>query len=327
MRPIRAGILLAAILFSACGTSASQSASATNTASVLKGVAFSPPSSGVQAFLQALPALGGTLDWSGDWSELGNTSGSPYQISAMAKAQNLHLVVTVTAHRNSSPSKLLRPLDSQNLAAYLTDLDLYFAKFRPDYFGIGIEVNNLYQSDPAGYQSFVTLFAQAQAKVKQLSPNTRVFVAFQLEEMKGLNGGLRGGQNDPAKNQWQLLADFPNADLLAFTSYPFLIYHDPSQVPDNYYSEITAHTERPVAISELGWPSAPVATGWVSTAALQAQFITRFATLTQPVKPRFVLWLSAFDQPIAEPFTSIGLGAADGAHKPAWDTWRSSSFS
>jgi hypothetical protein len=319
-----------ALAFAACAGKSTANPSAPQGVGPLKGVAFSPPSGsqGVSTFFQNLPSLGGTTSWSGDWAELGPSNSSPYQISALAAAQHVHLVVIVTAHRNSSPPSLLRQLDEETKSTYLSDLDLYFGKYRPQYFGMGIEVNNLYEADPEGYRAFAKLFAGATAKIHQLSPSTRVFVVFQLEKMKGLNQGLLVGSTAPTSGEWQLLNDFPTADLFAFTSYPYLIYHEPAQIPSSFYADIATHTSKPLAISELGWPSANIAVGWSSTLQVQAQFIERFRALAAAVGFGFVLWLSAYDQnSSANPtFNNIGLALADGTKKPAWTRWEAATF-
>ncbi|MFI5282835.1 MAG: hypothetical protein ACHQ0J_06865 [Candidatus Dormibacterales bacterium] len=320
-----------ALAVAACASRPSAgAATAPPVAGHLKGVAFSPRagSQGVAAFLRELPSLGGTTSWSGDWAELASPSSSPYQISALAAAQSSPLVVIVSAHRNSAPAALVRPLDEPTEAAYLSDLDQYFGKFRPNYFGLGIEINNLFESDPSGYRAFTMLFEKAAAKIHQLSPSTQVFIVFQLEKMKGLKQGLLANSSIPASGEWQLLNDFPSADLFAFTSYPFLVYHDPSQIPSGYYTDIATHTSKALAISELGWPSAGVAAGWGSTEQIQADFIDRFQSLAKGVGFRFVLWLSAYDQSSSggATFSSIGLAQADGTQKAAWSRWEAATF-
>jgi len=52
--------------------------------------------------------------------------------------------------------------------------------------------------------------------------------------MKGLHGGPFGGTNDESLSQWGLLDDFPDADALAFTTCPCLVFKDPSEMPEDY---------------------------------------------------------------------------------------------
>jgi hypothetical protein len=57
------------------------------------------------------------------------------------------------------------------------------------------------------------------------------------------DGGLYGGANDPSKNLWFLLDKFPGADLIAFNTYPGMIYKTPSEIPADYFTGIKAHTK------------------------------------------------------------------------------------
>lgn len=139
--------------------------------------------------------------------------------------------------------------------------------------------------------------------------------------MKGLSGGLFGGINDPTKSQWSLLDRFPKSDIIAFTTYPGLIYENPSEIPADYYSEIKSHTVKPIAFTEIGWHSGTGPTGWESSDAEQAGFVTTFFSLTEELNKELVIWSFLYDQDISEPFNSMGLRRSDGNAKPAWDSW------
>lgn len=148
--------------------------------------------------------------------------------------------------------------------------------------------------------------------MKTASPNTQVFTVFQLEKMKGLSGGLFGGKSDPGQNEWSLLDRFAKADFFAFTTYPGLVYKDPSEISTNYYDEIRLHTSKRIAFSEIGWQSSETE---------QADFIRLFFTLTKSLEPEFRIWSFLYDQPTIVPFDSMGLFRPDGTPKPGWDTW------
>jgi hypothetical protein len=200
-------------------------------------------------------------------------------------------------------------------------------KYHPPYLGLGIEVNRYYEVDPAGFEDYLTLYAETYDAVKAISPQTRVFPIFQLEMLKG-NGFLMGG-SDTRLPQWDLLARFGDRlDLAAFTTYPFLDFQSPADLPDDYYSEIAAHTDKPVAFTEIGWPSAPLTafpdSAYGGSQDEQAAFVGRFFDLTSGLDLALALW--SFPQDLGEGspavFSSVSLRQNDGTPKLALAVWQ-----
>jgi hypothetical protein len=129
---------------------------------------------------------------------------------------------------------------------------------------LGVEVNPLWEKSPADFQTFVTFFDETRVAIRAASPGTEVFTSFQLEKMKGLGGGLFGGVNYTSKAEWGILADFPTADLVGFTTYPGLLFHDQAGIRNGHYAEIGQRTGKPVAFTEVGRQSSGLA-GWPTT--------------------------------------------------------------
>jgi hypothetical protein len=167
----------------------------------------------------------------------------------------------------------------------------------------------------------VQLFADTYDAVKKKSPDTKVFTVFQLEHLKGLKGGLYGGVNDPGAAEWALIDRFPKADLVGFTTYPGLIFKDPSEMPADYYAEIRNHSSKPVAFTEIGWQSEAWPAGWESGDAEQAAFVSRFFELTGGLNKEMAIWSFLYDPAAQKPFDSMGLIKKDGMKRPAWDIW------
>lgn len=294
-----------------------------------KGIAMVPRTKDTPKFnelFKVAPELGGVVTWTGDWGELSKPTSGAKALVAAAKQYDFTPVVLVTLHNNTSPSKLLRPLTPELMDQYAKDAAEFVGQNPLGYFGMGVEINNLENSDKAQYQEFVQLFNKAADAVKKESPTTKVFTVFQLERMKGLNGGLFGGSNNENANTWELVNDFSKADVIGFTSYPYLIYKTPSEIPDDYYSAIPALVNKPVIFTEIGWPSRVEAAGWDSSPTLQAKFVDRFFELTKTVDPKLIIWPFAYDPPANHPFSSVGLSEVDGQHKPAWDKWVSITY-
>jgi hypothetical protein len=114
---------------------------------------------------------------------------------------------------------------------------------------------------------------------------------------------------------------FAKADLIAFTTYPGIVFADPNDIPDAYYAELPQRTAKPIAFSEIGWPSSLGAAGWQSSEEEQARFVTRFFELTRTLEPRIAIWSFLYDQSLADPFRGIGLLRPDGTKRPAWQAW------
>ena len=304
------------------GNSTTLAANTSQEFGVPKGVTFSPAnydSNGITDFFAKIPQAGSIVEWAGDWQQLGG-GGGPTLVAEQASKHNLKAMIVVQFFSQSTAA-LLRPLNVSNEQHYLNITGNFVREYKPAYLGIGIEVNILYEKNATNFGKFASLYTTVYDEVKSLSPGTVVFTIFQLERMNGLGGGLYGGSDDPTKAEWQLLAQFPKSDVIAFTSYPSLIYHNPSDIPPDYYARIVSHTNRSVGFTEVGWHTGYVAGGWGSNESEQAGFITRFFNLSTSLDRAFVVWSFMYDQSAAVPFNTMGLLYANGTAKLAWSTW------
>ncbi len=290
----------------------------TNTDSIsLQGVSLSPRSTDGEDFtnfFSLAKQAGPALTWVGDIADLAQTDGAPEVILQQSAAQGLTpiMIASVPIERLAS--------DTAQQTATQQAVD-FVQKNQPKYFGLGNEINFQYKDDSNALMAFTKFFATTATAIKHASPKTQVFTVWQLEWLKGLHGGLYGGQNNPTDlAQWYLLDQFPDADFFAFTSYPMLIFQDPSDIPTNYYADIANQTAKPIAFSEIGWfRSGP--SGWSSSSKEQAQFINQFFASTEALHPLFRIWPFVYDQPAPEPFTTTGLLSADQTTSPAWEAW------
>ena len=156
---------------------------------------------------------GTVISWAGDWNELGNEKGGPAVVMELAKQYN-YVPLVEAQFFTQSTGKLLRPLDTETKQKYKESAVSFAKKYKPEYLAIGIEINILYEKSPEDFDNFVEFYPEVYTAIKEVSPNTKVFKIFQLEKMKGLNGGLFGGENNQANAQWQLLEKFKSQTLL-----------------------------------------------------------------------------------------------------------------
>jgi hypothetical protein len=106
-------------------------------------------------------------------------------------------------------------------------------------------------------------------------------------------------------------------DAIGFTTYPYLEYDAPSDIPDDYYSDLLNYTgSKAVIYSEIGWIATNAVSPYNGSEALQAAFVDRFFTLNQNVDMGYAVWLFLYDftdYTGIEAFTDIGLRNNDGS--------------
>ncbi|MBI4739246.1 hypothetical protein HY772_06860 [Candidatus Woesearchaeota archaeon] len=304
----------------------SKAGSASNAAQhTLKGVSLSPKSFEQQDFIDFFvkaKQAGEIVTWSGDWNELSGEKGGPRVVMELASRYD-YTPVIITQFFTQSSGKLLRPLDAETKRKYKESAVAFAKAHKPKYFGFGIEVNILNEKSPNEFDAFVEFYDEVSTAVKEASPNTKIFTVFQLEKMKGMNGGLFGGKNDPTAATWSFIDRFPKTDIAAFTSYPGLVYKNPSDIPTDYYTEITKHTSKPIAFTELGWHAKSIAADWDSSDEKQEKFVNTFFDLTSGINKELVIWSFLYDQKTIAPFDTMGLFSSDSTARPAWAAWRS----
>lgn len=296
----------------------------------LKGVSLSPISFSAEnfgSFFTKATETSDAITWAGKWTDLQSESSAPYTLIRVADQYEYIPLVIVGTHIDTLTNyDAIEPLSDSSETKFVETLMNFAQKYQPEFIGIGNEVNRLSRKDPADYERVKNLFSRTAKAVKAVSSGTTVFVTFQFEELNGLRGGLFGGVNDENDHDWALLDDFPDSDLAVFTTYPYLIYKDPDDIPNDYYQRISSHTTKQVAFTELGWPSNTEAVGYESSEAEQAEFLTRFGELVSTLKPRFVIWPFLYEQEFSKPFTSIGLIHASGTPKSAYTVWQNLKF-
>jgi hypothetical protein len=290
----------------------------------LRGFTLSPRSYESDDFAEFLDLVGANahmLGWAGDAMALEQEDSPALVVHALGDQYGV-MPLVVTGVSSTETGQLLRPLDQGTFEDYIAAAAAYAAEFQPSYLGYGVEIDSLYHAAPDDFDRFVDLFAAVAAAVGETSPETRLIVGFQLERMKGLNGGLFGGVNDESAALWELIDRFPDADIIGFSTYPGLVFEHPDDLPGDYYRSLSDRTDgRPVAFTEMGWHAEGDYGPYSGTDAAQARFVERFPTLIDGLDVVFYLWAFLFDQAVQEPFSSMGLIGADGTRRAAWDVW------
>lgn len=249
-----------------------------------KGVSLSPISFSQEDFLDFFTKAkeaGKIITWAGEWQELKNKNSAPYVVQKLSRQYNYEPIIITS-------------MPEQYDEDYKNTIISFIQESEIKYIGIGNEINLDYQN------SYSETFSKIYDDIKQISPNTQVFTIFQLEEMK-------------KENQWNLIFDFGKSDLIAFTTYPIILYQSPSEIPNNYYSEIQQYTTKQIAFTEIGWPRKNNE---------QIEFLKQFSILSSSINPGLIIWPFLYDQNVQEPFNTMGLLQKGQETSDALDEWK-----
>lgn len=294
-----------------------------STKKLLRGTSLSPRSfdeeNDFAEFLERTRQLD-AVTWAGDWIELGQGEGSGPNVLAGLSKKYGYTPIALATFFTQHTGTLERPLDQKNVKMYKDYAVSWAEKNKPKYLIFGIEVDVLQEKLPKEFDKFVTMYNDTYEAVKAVSPKTQISTTFVLEKMKGLNGGLYGGVNNPANTNWELLDKF-KMDFVSFSTYPFIIYKNPSEIPSDYYTEIKNYTDKPIAFTEIGWHSDATIPGWESSEAEQAEFINKFFELTKELDVNIAIWSFMYDQAGFPPFEHTGLIDRNKKEKQGWTNW------
>lgn len=344
--PFVAPALIGLLLVAACSSGEGSSTTTTSRASVttspvtttaasilppeepFRGFALSPvdyAGESVVEFFETASRNADAIERVGDILEWEEPAESGLAVVDALAAEYGYLSLSITGVFDVDDGELLRPMDDATFDRYVAAARSYAERHQPPYLGLGVEIDTQWRNRPDDFEVFVELFAAVAAVVDEVSPDTKMFTAFQLERLSGMHGGLFGGANDPESAAWELIDRFPDADIIAFTTYPGLVFPHPADIPEDYYTRLNGYAGgRPIAFTEVGWHSGGEYGVYSGTEEKQVAFLERFQELTAEADVAFYIWSFLYDQQAAGPFTSMGLVDRVRRPKPAWWVWQNS---
>lgn len=134
--------------------------------------------------------------------------------------------------------------DGDVIVAYTNFCRYMIYKFQPDYMAYGIEVNMLAEKNPAQFEKYMKLLDFVYKTLKQENPNLPLFLTIQAESF----------HKDKVKQAEAIKKLLPFTDYIAVSSYPYIQYPDPKDIPSNWLSQIhDLAPDKPFAISETGF--------------------------------------------------------------------------
>ena len=199
-------------------------------------------------------------------------------------------------------------------------------KLHPEFIGLAAETNLIRVAAPSAvYAAVVTATNDAAADLRAAGSAATLMFSVQVETAWGLlpsNANYVGVEQD--------FTDFPFAQMLGLSSYPYFAFTQPEDIPINYYGRLPNGRTLPVMVVEGGWTSATAGT-IQSSPELQARYITRHAQLLDAVGARGLIQLVFADIDLASIpppipsnlplFINIGLTDSDFNAKPALAAW------
>jgi hypothetical protein len=200
-------------------------------------------------------------------------------------------------------------------------------KLHPEFIGLVAETNLIRAAatDPSLYPAVKQAANAAAADLRAAGTSATLLFSVQVETAWGRLGGnssFAGVEGD--------FTDFPFAQLLGLSSYPYFGFAQPEDIPLDYYTRVLNGRTLPVMVVEGGWTSASAGTIQSSPDA-QARYVSRHAQLLDAVRARGLIQLvfadidlTTFPQPYPANlplFVNIGLTDSDFNAKPALGVW------
>lgn len=182
---------------------------------------------------------------------------------------------------------------------------LSYAALRPDYLGLGTEVNFLAQS-PDEFSHYVSLAHETYQLIKAKYPKQTITISFQWDVMI------------ISKGFGPLIVLKDCLDIYSFTTYPSFA-KTADNLPADYYSSIRKilPNER-IGFSEIGW-----STVGDSNEEEQAKYVASLPKLMKSTRSEYYTWALLHDVQVfrngLDSLNYVGLFRQDGSMKPAWN--------
>jgi len=301
-------------------------------------VAANFPNSSVQDIVDALnvsAAVGGhscmTWHWGDPNSPLAVIVSLPPAMRQFGLKSVIQIGATFLGNPSPPPGYVASFGDVQVRQRYLNDVTAVAAA-QPDYIVMQTEANLMYRFNRPEFENFRSLYAEAYAAVKAVSPNTKVGISYLYSQWF----------LDWVINDIDVPALLTPYDFVAFTTYPeWLVsdghYPNIAAIPPDFhgYARI-AYPDASIVFSEVGWSSKGR-----GTPELQVEFVQNLPRLLSTVGPELVTWALLYDveffqrsllspedivfledlgvdiDSLFEHFNGMGLLRGDGTPKPA----------
>jgi len=243
---------------------------------------------------------------------------TPVQVFGWRSGTTLHLRVPTDTTDNWTNTA------ARELFAAMT---VQFAiEHSPPYLFLGNENSSYYEQNAADYANWLEFYETTYPAVKAASPETRLGVVFNYEHLAGI--APNAGYDAP---WWEALTDhnLELLDLIGITTYPFLVYDTPQEVPPDYLQPLFDRIGTlPIVITETGWPAAALGSldpPWLATEQAQGDFVERLPEWLGNRGIPLLNWLHLYywhgSGTAWEVFGSVSFYDENDEPRPALQTW------
>lgn len=258
------------------------------------------------------------------------------QLVGIYRGKNMQLWIYIDPENGLNRQSDSDPLKARSKSIAQPAIQALYRRFavvidsllHPDHLGLALETNLIRLAAPDSiYQGVRIATNAAAADVRAIDPGIRLSVSVQAEVAWGKLGGNGTYTGIDAD-----IKDFPFIQELGISSYPYMSFQNPGEMPLDYYSRLSQNL--PLFVSEGGWTSADIPSFNIhSSPAQQQSYIRRQAQLLAQAKAIGLFQLTFTDLSInawpasvsgeLAPFAWLGMVDSSFNPKPALATWDS----
>ncbi|WP_437547252.1 hypothetical protein WME97_44840 [Sorangium sp. So ce367] len=221
----------------------------------------------------------------------------------------------------------------QVITAYINFCEAAVGHYKPDYLGIGIEVNLLKKQNPSAWPAYLTLHKKTYEALKQKHPTLPVFASVTAVDL------LKGWTDADHEAQMQALAELlPYTDHLALSFYPYMSAYLANPVPAGTFDQLAALAPgKPMLIAETGFPAQSTELpssgltfegteakqdAWLSLVLAEADKRKMPMVVNFVARDYDALWTAAGGGDLLAVWRDTGLYAEDGSARKALASWK-----
>jgi hypothetical protein len=319
------------------------------------GFGMTPPVPTTEAILDIIPRIAAVSEYTilqreVPWSRfaagqsIGQALDEEYDemVEYLTEAQGLRLVILIdpldgldrTREGNEARRNGVTLLDPASRAIHEAFVLEVARRYQPDYLGLASEINTLAAHGDANlYVTIRDMINGLVPGLREVAPDTKLFVSYQVDDAWGLTG-----QPSAVEDQFALVHDFPEMDVIGLSSYPVFFWDRPEDIPDDYYDRFAEESGKPLIHVEGGWSSKRTAwmtPGREASPEVQARYFTKLFELLDRVEAELLVMLIFSDLDLSQPgwglepgqitslenFASMGILDVNLQPKPAFTAW------